>query len=219
MSLSLGQFHEISISTTDLDASLRFYTMLGFRPVEVLDVWPHPYAVVVTGALVIGLHQYRFPSPSFTTVHEALAETLEIYREAGAVIAFAKTGPDSFNEFGFRDPAGHMVTLLEKATHRHTPAARPHHSEDATGGVGRFVAFSLPSAAPEISTGFWQALGAMPRSLDAEWRASGLSAAGLPIAIHDESEHPHPALVFQRRGLESRTQLEAPEGTTIVIVG
>jgi hypothetical protein len=81
------------------------------------------------------------------------------------------------------------------------------------------VAFSLPSAAPEISTGFWQALGAMPRSLDAEWRASGLSAAGLPIAIHDESEYPHPALVFQRRGLESRTQLEAPEGTAIVIVG
>lgn len=219
MSLSLGQFHEISISTTDLDASLRFYTLLGFRPVEVLDVWPHPYAVVVTGALVIGLHQYRFPSPSFTTVHEALAETLEIYREAGAVIAFAKTGPDCFNEFGFRDPAGHMVTLLEKATHRHAPAAQTDHSEDMTGTLGRFVAFSLPSAAPEISTGFWQALGATPRSLDAEWRASGLSAAGLPIAIHDESEYPHPALVFQRRGLESRTQLEAPEGTAIVIVG
>lgn len=219
MSLSLGQFHEISISTTDLDASLRFYTMLGFRPVEVLDVWPHPYAVVVTGALVIGLHQYRFPSPSFTTVHDALAETLEIYREAGAVIAFAKTGPDCFNEFGFRDPAGHMVTLLEKATHRHAPAAQIHDSEYATGGLGRFVAFSLPSAAPEISTGFWQALGATPRSLDAEWRASGLSAAGLPIAIHDESEYLHPALVFQRRGLESRTQLEAPEGTALVIVG
>ena len=219
MSLSLGQFHEISISTTDLDASLRFYTMLGFRPVEVLDVWPHPYAVVVTGALVIGLHQYRFPSPSFTTVHDALAETLEIYREAGAVIAFAKTGPDCFNEFGFRDPAGHMVTLLEKATHRHAPAEQIHDSDDATGGLGRFVAFSLPSAAPEISTGFWQALGATPRSLDAEWRASGLSAAGLPIAIHDESEYPHPALVFQRRGLESRTQLEAPEGTALVIVG
>jgi hypothetical protein len=41
----------------------------------------------------------------------------------------------------------------------------------------------------------------------------------LPIAIHDESEYPHPALVFQRRGLESRTQLEAPEGTALVIVG
>ena len=81
------------------------------------------------------------------------------------------------------------------------------------------MAFSLPSAAPEISTGFWQALGATPRSLDAELRASGLSAAGLPIAIHDESEYPHPALVFQRRGLESRTQLEAPEGTALVIVG
>ena len=234
MSLTLGRFHEISISTADLDASLRFYTMLGFRQVEVLDVWPHPYAVVVTGALSIGLHQYRFPSPSLTTVHDKLAEALEAYREAGAVIAFAKTGPDCFNEFGFRDPAGHMVTLLERATHQHAPAAsgmpiaptaatpnaeRAARTEDTTVSLGRFIAFSLPSAAPEISAGFWQALGATPRPLEAAWNATSLNAAGLPIAIHDESECPHPALVFQRRGLEARTQLEAPEGTAIIVVG
>ncbi|MBU3672357.1 MAG: VOC family protein [Sinobacteraceae bacterium] len=216
MSLSLGRFHEISISTTDLEASLRFYTLLGFRQAEVLDVWPHPYGVVVADELIIGLHQYRFPSPSFTTVHPALNDALESYREAGAVIAFAKTGPDCFNEFGFRDPAGNMVTLLERATHRH--AAHTHGSEDTGETLGRFVAFSLPSAAPEISTGFWQALGATPRSLAAEWKAIGLSAAGLPLAIHDESECQDPCLVFQRRGLESRTRLESTEGTTLMIV-
>jgi catechol 2,3-dioxygenase-like lactoylglutathione lyase family enzyme len=218
VSLSLGQFHEISISTTDLDASLRFYTMLGFRQAEVLEVWPHRYAVVVAGALVIGLHQYRFPSPSFTTVHPALTEALENYRAAGAVIAFAKTGPDCFNEFGFRDPAGHMVTLLERVTHRHPIATITDSSSEPTGSLGRFVAFSLPSAAAEISAAFWQALGATPRLLDADWSAAGLSAAGLPIAIHDESECPDPCLVFQRRGLESRTRLDAPESTVLMIV-
>lgn len=226
MSLSLGQFHEISISTTDLEASLQFYTLLGFRKTEVLDVWPHPYAVVVAGALVIGLHQYRFPSPSFTTVHPTLTEALESYREAGAVIAFAKTGPDCFNEFGFRDPAGHMVTLLERATHQHAPAAAQavqsastDSAEDTAGTLGRFVTFSLPSAAPQISLGFWQALGARPWSLEAKWNASGLLAAGLPIAIHDESEYSAPCVVFQRRGLESRTRLDSPEGMALMIVG
>ena len=218
MSLSLGRFHEISISTADLDASLRFYTMLGFRQVEVLAVWPHRYAVVVAGALVIGLHQYRFPSPSFTTIHPELTEALETYRAAGAVIAFAKTGPDCFNEFGFRDPAGHMVTLLERATHQHPSTTVTQAPDEPTGSLGRFVAFSLPSAAPEISTAFWQALGATSRPLDAEWNAIGLSAAGLPIAIHDESQCPDPCLVFQRRGLESRTRLDAPEGMALTIV-
>ncbi|MFM8516710.1 MAG: VOC family protein [Nevskiaceae bacterium] len=226
MSLSLGQFHEISISTTDLEASLHFYTLLGFRQAVVLDVWPHPYGVVVADELIIGLHQYRFPSPSFTTVHPALSEALESYREAGAVIAFAKTGPDCFNEFGFRDPAGHMVTLLERATHQHAPAAAQAvqsaptpSAEDATGTLGRFVALSLPSAAPEISAGFWQALGATPRSFAAEWKAIGLNAAGLPIAIHDESEYSAPCVVFQRRGLESRTRLDSPEDMALMIVG
>ena len=122
--LSLGQFHEISVSTDNLAESLQFYELMGFTKNQVGPVWPHPYSVVSLGSLVIGLHEYRFPSPSITCVHQDIEGALESYRDAGAVIAFAKTDSGQFKEFGFRDPAGHMVTLLERVTH-HANALDP----------------------------------------------------------------------------------------------
>lgn len=216
--LSLGQFHEISVSTDNLAESLQFYELMGFVAQPVEPVWPHPYAVVSLGSLVIGLHEYRFPSPSITCVHQDIMSALESYRDAGAVIAFAKTEPGQFKEFGFRDPAGHMVTLLEKTTHR-AAAVDPSGSSRT---LGQFVGFSLPSAAPEISTGFWHALGATPLaapSVDLRaWPAASLDAAGLTIGIHDEAWLDKPALVFQRTGAAERTVFESPEGARLVVI-
>lgn len=213
--LDLGRFHEISVSTRDLDASLRFYELMGFARGSVDAVWPHRYAVVTLGGVTIGLHEYKFPSPSFTTVHADIEGTLAAYREAGAVIAFAKTGPDCFNEFGLRDPAGHMITLLE----------RPTHPDDAwspsrtSASLGEFLAYSLPSAAPTISSGFWQALGARPATGRPCWSADWLHAGGLTVAIHDEERQAQPVLVFHRHGVAEGTRLESPEGLSIIIVG
>lgn len=215
MSLHLGRFHEISLSTRDLAASVRFYEMLGFARGGIGNAWPHPYAVMTLGEVSLGLHEYRFPSPSFTTVHADIPDALERYRAAGAVIAFAKTGPDCFNEFGLRDPAGHMITLLERATH-------PDDTFDPTRTsptLGSFLAFSLPSAAPEVSAGFWLALGARSVTGRPCWPAQWLDAAGLVLAVHDEAVLDRPALVFHRHGVEDGTRLESPEGTLLVIVG
>ena len=216
--LSLGRFHEISVSTDSLDESLRFYDLMGFVAHRVESVWPHPYAVMSLGSLVIGLHEYRFPLPSITCVQQDLTDALESFRDAGAVIAFAKTEPGQFKEFGFRDPAGHMVTLLEKATH-HVDALA---SSGRSRTLGQFLGFSLPSAAPEISRGFWRALGATPLtmpSLDSRhWPAALFDAAGLTIGIHDESWLDKPALVFQRAGAADRTVFESPEGARLVVI-
>lgn len=213
--LDLGQFHEISISTRDLASSVKFYELMGFIRGGVGDAWPHPYAVVTLGDLTIGLHEYKFPSPSYTSVHGDIPGTLKRYRDAGAVIAFAKTGPDCFNEFGLRDPAGHMITLLERATHP-DDAFDPSRSSPT---LGEFLAFSLPSRAPEVSTGFWRALGAKPATGRPCWTAHWLEAGGLSVAIHDESVLDRPALVFHRHGVASGTRVESPEGTMLVLVG
>jgi len=195
--LDLGRFHEISVSTRDLDASLRFYELMGFSRGSVGNAWPHPYAVVTLGGVTLGLHEYKFPSPSFTSVHQDINAALAAYRNAGAVIAFAKTGP------------------VERATHP-DDAWDPSSSSSA---LGDFLAFSLPSAAPEISAGFWQALGAEPWSGRPCWAATWLRAGGLVIAIHDEAQFDRPALVFHRHGVAEGTRLESPEGLPIVMVG
>jgi catechol 2,3-dioxygenase-like lactoylglutathione lyase family enzyme len=212
--LPLGMFHEVSISTPDLAASVAFYEALGWHQVPVRTVWPHPYAALTDGAVTLGLHQYRFPSPSVTCVHPDIDAALAEHRGAGMVIAFAKTGVDCFNEFGFRDPHGHMVTLLEAPTH-----------DGATQRSGASF-FSLPAADIGLALRFWRMLGAHeidgPRlASPADWPCRPLEAGGLPMAIH-------PASLFERPSIfcvvrpdatgPSRQILEAPEGTPVIRV-
>jgi catechol 2,3-dioxygenase-like lactoylglutathione lyase family enzyme len=206
--LPLGVFHEVSISVPDLAASLAFYEAIGWQQVPVRTVWPHPYAALTDGAVTLGLHQYRFPSPSVTCVHPDIAAALESHRDAGMVIAFAQTGPDRFNEFGFRDPHGHMVTLLEAQTHD-APAL-------SVAGSGRRSFLSLPAADIDLGLRFWTVLGARPGPTPpADWPCRRFEAGGLPLALHDPALLDRPAIVCD--GIERR--LAAPEGTPILPTG
>src|ERR1700754_1252964 len=69
----LGRFHEISISTADIRASVEFYERLGFTQAPATDTWTHPYGVLTDGRLFIGLHQRRSPSPTLTFVLPGIA--------------------------------------------------------------------------------------------------------------------------------------------------
>ena len=59
----LGRFLEFSLATPDIQASLDFYTRLGFSQAEVGEAWSHPYAVVTDGRICLGLHQEAIPRP------------------------------------------------------------------------------------------------------------------------------------------------------------
>ena len=221
--LPLGLFHEVSISVQDLAASVAFYEGLGWRRVPVRSVWPHPYAALTDGAVTLGLHQYRFPSPSVTCVHPDVLAALTAHRHAGMVIAFAKTGPGVFNEFGFRDPHGHMVTLLEKPTHD-GPAPSP---SDAGDGHRSFL--SLPATDIGLALRFWQLLGGReedgpPRIPAGSWPCRRYAAGGLPMAVHPASLFGRPAIVCAApadaadAGSPSLRIIEAPEGTPLVLL-
>ena len=73
----LGRFHEISITTADIRASVEFYERLGFTQAPTTDAWSHPYGVLTDGRLFIGLHQRRVPTPVLTFVHPGIATHLD----------------------------------------------------------------------------------------------------------------------------------------------
>lgn len=186
-----GRFHEISITTPDLAASVDFYRSLGFVVGEVLPVWPHPYAVVGDGHVLLGLHQYKFPSPSITCVADRIDVARRSLRDAGVTFAFDIDEPQRFNEFGYRDPGGTMLTILERATHRGIASH--------TSSCGSFVGFDLPSRDFASSENFW---------------GTARSAGGLPLLWHDAAVDAGCQLVFDGR---SPTTYTAPEGTRLVV--
>jgi catechol 2,3-dioxygenase-like lactoylglutathione lyase family enzyme len=235
----LGHFHEISVTTRDIRASVEFYEALGFSHCRTGDTWPHPYGVLTDGRLFIGLHQYKFPSPSVTTVRPGVAAAIPAFTALGIELAFAKTGDDCFNEIGFRDPSGQMVTVLEARTY--FPTER---KPGEASLCGWFEAFSLPATDFDATAAFWERLGYVAHELvESPWLHQPLTGDGLPLALHRPRTLDRPTLVFTAddvrdrigrlrdlgivpqadelpRGLTPDTAalLESPEGTPLLIV-
>lgn len=150
----LGRFLEISVRTADIRASVEFYETLGFSQCETGDTWKHPYGVLTDGALTLGLHQYKFPSPSLTFVQPDVASHAAALTAQGHELAFSRLDPDTFNEIGLRDPAAQMIAILEARTY--SPGDRTRDEESL---CGSFAAFSIPTADFAASKRFWTSLG------------------------------------------------------------
>ncbi len=204
----LGQFHEISITTADIRASVDFYERLGFSHCRTGDTWPHPYGVLTDGRIFLGLHEYRFPSPSITCVRPDIARHAAAFTALGITLAFAKTGEDCFNEIGFRDPAGQMITVLEARTY--FPSERPPH---AVSRCGYFLEFSMPAADFAATGAFWERLGLVAHEIEEKpYLRRPITGDGLSLALHRPPTLDRPMLVFADEAMEARIVALAADG-------
>jgi len=221
----LGSFLELSVWTRDVARSAAFWEALGFEHGAVGDTWKHRYAVLSDGRLVLGLHEYEFDSPALTWVRPGLADVLPGFQALGIRFDFAKTGADEFNEAGFRDPAGQVVTLLEARTWSRTfERTRP-----AT-VLGHFRDYRYGAQDPAATVQFWERLGLVP---DADHRGPRAVAGGITLAPRTGLtgpelvfEHADPAAAAvalaergyaARRGAADDVLLAAPDGLQVRI--
>ena len=234
----LGKFHEISVETADIADSVAFYERLGFSHCGTTDTWPHPYGVMTDGKLFVGLHQFKFPSPVITYVHPGVAQHSHVIEKLGVEIAWKRVGDDSFNEFGFLDPAGQPVRVQEAPTHFSSNA-----EHGGTSLCGDFAEFSIASADFERMREFWEPLGfvALGES-DEPYVRMSMTSDHIDLAVHRPRTLDQPMLVFVAadmgeridrlrsldlvlsselpRGLDPRhaALLRAPEGTALLLI-
>ena len=150
----LGRFLEFSLVTPDVQASLEFYTRLGFSQAAVGEAWVHPYAVVTDGRICLGLHQHAMPAPSVTFVKPDLLKYLEKLERLGLEMEFRRLGNDVFNEVGWFDPSGQLVRLIEARTF--SPSKRPGLD---TSQCGYFLEIALPAANLDEAKSYWERVG------------------------------------------------------------
>ncbi len=234
----LGQFHEISLETADIRASVEFYEQLGFFQATTTDTWSHPYGVLTDGRIFLGLHQRRFSSPALTFVHPGVAELVPQLEARGIPLTQCHTGLEIFNQIGFRDPFGQAVSVLEARTF--SPVAR---RPSETSLCGYFDQLSLPVAKPEAGKEFWEPLGFVAtEEMDEPYVHLPLTSDRLNIAFHRPRTLDRPMLVFSDadmgarlaklraldvrfsdelpRGLDAdeNALLESPEGTFLLLL-
>jgi len=229
----LGYFLEFSVCTHDILHSLSFYKALGFSELEIGDVYAHKYAVVSDGDICIGLHDRVFDGPALTFVHQNLAPRARSMTDHGFDFSFLKLDEDVFNELGFTDRDGHMITMLEARTF--TPGdedTAPSHCGDCFEASlptrdalysGRFWAPLIPNllhlreeptthmrfGADDISLGLSESIALQQPSLSFKCRDK--SALLHVIKLHGIDHKPFP-------GFEGAfVELRAPEGTTLYV--
>jgi catechol 2,3-dioxygenase-like lactoylglutathione lyase family enzyme len=234
----LGRFHEISVETADIAESVAFYERLGFSQCGTTDTWTHPYGVVTDGKLFLGLHQFKFPSPTITWVHPGVAHHAHAIEKHGIELAWKRVGDDAFNEFGFLDPSGQAVRVQEAATHFASDR------EDGKPSLcGDFAEFSVPAADFEAMRAFWEPLGFVAMGeTESPYARMSMTSDHLDIGVHRPRTFESPMLVFSAadmgerierlralghettqnlpRGLDPRhcALLLAPEGTALLLV-
>ena len=196
---AIGHFLEISVRTTDLLESLHFYKTLGFAELEIGDVWSHKYAVVSDGELNIGLHDREFDAPAITFVQPDLAKHARSMTDHGFEFSFMQLDEDVFNEIGFADRDGHMVTMLE---------ARTFHASndvDRDSLCGSWIELTLPVRDALRAAQFWAPIA--PTMLDMREEPTThmrFDAGGAPLGLSESIAVKAPSLSFKcpdRHGL------------------
>ena len=232
-----GRFHELSVTTPDIRASIDFYESLGLWQAPTGDVWPHPYGVVTDGRIALGLHE----TPDFaalTFIDTDLAAIANSLSVAAVHLTLRQTDPEVFNQIEFDDPAGQKIRMLAARTF--SPADRP---EEQNSYLGYFAHYSMPARVPPAVAGFWEALGfvAMPQE-EEPYAHQSLTSDGIDLALHSPRLLPAPALVFCEEDMEIRisrlrqlgvafgtslprglaaagnASIEAPEGTLLLLL-
>jgi catechol 2,3-dioxygenase-like lactoylglutathione lyase family enzyme len=232
-----ARFHEISISTPDIGASVDFYERLGFWQAPTGDVWPHRYGVVTDGRMVLGLHEV----PDFaaiTFIHPEVAQVAETLDRTGVPLTLRQTDPEVFNRIEFADPADQAIRVLAARTF--SPAD---HSAERQSACGYFAHYSMPAKDSAAVAAFWEPLGfvAMPEEAD-PYPHQSLTSDGINLALHSPRLLPAMALVFCEEGMaakisslrdagvefdaslprglaaDSNALLEAPEGTLLLLL-
>jgi catechol 2,3-dioxygenase-like lactoylglutathione lyase family enzyme len=207
----LGHFHEISVETADIRASVEFYEQLGFCQATTTDTWSHPYGVLTDGRLFIGLHQRRFASPAVTFVQPGVARLVSELETQDIPLTVCHTDPEVFNEIGFRDPFGQPISVLEARTY--SPVAR---SPVKLSLCGYFDEFSMPVANFETAREFWEPLGFVATDeSDLPYVHLPLTSDYLNIAFHRPRTLDRPMLVFSDADMPARIERLRELGVTL----
>jgi len=194
----LGDFLEITLSTPDILASLEFYHKLGFTEAPAREAWKHPYAVVTDGRLYIGLHARETLPPALSFALPELRKQLPNLESLGIEFEFCNIELHRFNEVGFLDPDGGLVTLLEARTYSPVPA-------EVQTLCGYFLEYRLPVRDEEATLRFWDSLGLMADR--DETGQARISWGGINIALEPLRPRARPALVFANSDLDVAASL------------
>lgn len=197
-----GRFHELSLATEDIRASVEFYERLGFSQAATADTYTHPYGVLTDGRLYLGLHHRHAPSPTLTFVRAGLARCLDEFAARAIELTLCRVGEDEFNEIGFEGPSGEAVRVIEARTY--SPTER---SPAETSLCGDFAEVSFPATDFAAAQAFFEPLGFVAtEEVESPYVHLPLTSDHLDLAFHRPRTFDTPLIVFRAPDMQERIE-------------
>jgi len=197
-----GRFHELSLATDEIRASVEFYERLGFWQAATTDAYAHPYGVLTDGRLYLGLHERDAPSPTLTFVRPGIAGCLDEFAARGIELTLCHVGEETFNQIGFGGPHGEAVRVIEARTY--SPTGR---SPGESSLCGDFAEVSLPVIDFAAAQSFFEPLGFVAtEEAQAPYLHLPLTSDHLDLAFHRSGTFEEPLIVFRAPDMAQRIE-------------
>ncbi len=214
---TIGNISAITITTTDLEGSYKFYQMLGFYEVYRSD-FPFPWIQITDGVLLIMLRQDNTPYIALTYYITNFEETIEALEATGIEFISKTNHEDIIKRCLMKSPDGmnvSLVTYVEGFTQPAGPSMLNMPQQDFMRPekyinkiCGLFGELAQPVTDIDTSMIFWKKLGfdiLSRRTSPYPWAiiSDGLNIVGL----HQTTNFTTPIMTFFASDMKAKIEL------------
>ena len=202
----LGEITAFTITSPDLEASLKFYQQLGFSE-TMRDTFPFPWIMITDGALLIMLRKDNVPYIALTYYPREVEKIASDLESEGIAFVSRPKPTDMIKRYVMQSPDGMNISLVgipegfkqpSGPTMLTTPQQDYFNPEKYVNKVcGMFGEFAHPVKDLDDSIAFWEKLGFVALSKFASPYPWAILSDGLAIVgAHQTNNFSEPAITF-----------------------
>jgi len=219
----LGDVTAITITTADLEKSLKYYQQLGFSEL-VRDSFPFPWIQISDGALMMMLRQDKNPYIALTYYTKEMDKTVTDLEQAGISPKSMPTPDKMIQRYLISTAQGHNITLVTDVgftqptgatllTTQPQDYSNPEKYVNKT--CGMFGELAFPVKDLDSSVSFWEKLGYKSLSKKSAPYPWAIMSDGLGIVgLHQANNFDSPTITFFASDMKSKIERLKNNGLT-----
>ncbi len=220
----LGEITAFTITAPDLDQSLAYYQVLGFKELYRAD-WPFPWIQITDGVLLIMLRKDPQPYIALTYYVKDINRVVADLEKKGIQFTYRAKDSDPVKRFVFQSPDKltiSLVNIIEGFSQPPGPGMLTMPQQDyfnpekyVNKVCGLFGEFAHPVADLEKSISFWETLGFRAISKFTAPYPWAIISDGLSIVgLHQTDSFNYPVITFFAADMKAKIEKLKAGGIT-----
>ena len=189
--MKLGTFSQIAISVQDVEVSLPFYEILGFKIIDKNSV-PNPWALLTDGIVYFLLYQFEFQSPALNYFAADMKERVDFFQQRHIPFSHNEDAENNITQEMLFSPDGIGILLIYFDMQVEFPAQKKSHTH-----CGTFGEFSIITQDIRSSLAFWSQFEyAILNSEEKPYPWAALSDGLMTLGLHQTTDFEKNSLTY-----------------------